>query len=183
MKLEPHYLKYLAETQDKDYILLDLMANYGNDVWNFAYFLTRSSDAADDLSQDVFLSVYDRIYSFRGECTMKSWILTITRNKSLNYLKKQLIRKILPVKTVPHGGTVQSAESQLFDRMETKRIWSAVIQLPRKFREVVILDAHYGLTDKEIAELLNISQGTVKSRLHRARTKITVILETDNEGE
>ncbi|WP_223192226.1 RNA polymerase sigma factor [Paenibacillus sedimenti] len=67
--------------------------------------------------------------------------------------------------------------------METKRIWSAVIQLPRKFREIVILDAHYCLTAKEIAELLNISQGTVKSRLHRAHTKITVILETDNEGE
>lgn len=88
-----------------------------------------------------------------------------------------------PVKTVPNGGTAQSAESQLFDRMETKRIWSAVIQLPRRFREVVILDAHYGLTAKEIAELLNISQGTVKSRLHRARMKITVILESDNEGE
>jgi RNA polymerase sigma-70 factor (ECF subfamily) len=81
MKLEPHYLKYLAKTQDKDYILQDLMENYGNDVWNFAYFLTRSSDAADDLSQDVFLAVYDRVYSFRGECTLKSWILTITRNK------------------------------------------------------------------------------------------------------
>lgn len=181
--MEPHYLKYLTKTQDKDYILQDLMENYGNDVWNFAYFLTRSSDAADDLSQDVFLAVYDRMYSFRGECTMKSWILTITRNKSLNYLKKQLIQKILPVKSFTHRGTVQSAESQLFDRMETKRIWSAVIQLPRKFREVVILDSHYALTAKEIAELLGISQGTVKSRLHRARMKITAILETDNEGE
>lgn len=181
--MEPHYLKYLAETQDKDYILQDLMANYGNDVWNFAYFLTRSSDAADDLSQDVFLAVYDRVCSFRGECTVKSWILTITRNKSLNYLKKQLILKILPVKSFTRRGTVQSAESQLFDRMETKRIWSAVIQLPRKFREVVILDAHYALTAKEIAELLGISQGTVKSRLHRARMKITAILKTDNEGE
>jgi RNA polymerase sigma-70 factor, ECF subfamily len=183
MKLEPHYLKYLAETQDKDYILQDLMAKYGNDVWNFAFFLTRSSDAADDLSQDVFLAVYDRVYSFRGECTMKSWILTITRNKSLNYLKKQLIRKILPVKSFTRKGTVQSAEFQLFDRIETRRIWSIVMQLPRKFREVVILDAHYDLTAKEIAELLGISQGTVKSRLHRARTKITAILETDNEGE
>jgi RNA polymerase sigma-70 factor (ECF subfamily) len=64
--------------------------------------------------------------------------------------------------------------------METKRIWSAVIQLPRKFREVIILDAHYALTTKEIAELLGISQGTVKSRLHRARKKVTAILETDD---
>ncbi|UUZ79118.1 sigma-70 family RNA polymerase sigma factor [Paenibacillus sp. P26] len=176
---EPHYLKYLAGGYDKDAVLRELMTDYGEDVWNFAYFLTRRREAADDLSQEVFLSVYNRLHTFRGDCTVKSWSLTVTRNKSLNYLRNAFIRKVTLVEYVVRKEGVRSAEAELFDRMETRRIWSLVMKLPRKYREVLLMDAHYQLGMREMAAMLEVTEGTVKSRLHRARRKLSAMLESD----
>lgn len=153
------------------------MSEFGDDIWNFAFFLTRKSEAADDIAQDVFLAVYERMYTFRGECSMKSWLLTIARNKSLSYLKSSFIRKVTLMEAITHQNAAPSAESELFDRQATRELWEAVMALPVKFREVIILDYHYGLPIKEIASMLQISEGTVKSRNHRARNKLTRLLE------
>ncbi|MFE5323500.1 RNA polymerase sigma factor [Paenibacillus sp. NPDC056579] len=182
--LERHYLQYLAPGYDRNEVLRDLMTTYGDDVWNFAYFLTRRADAADDISQEVFLIAYSKLYSFRGECSVKSWLLTIARNKSLHYLQSAFIRKVTLWDTVLYRKeTSPSAEHIMFERLETKQLWEHVLTLPRKFREVLILDYHYGLPMKEIAELLQVSEGTVKSRLHRARHKLTALLKHETEGE
>ncbi|MBP1990069.1 RNA polymerase sigma factor [Paenibacillus eucommiae] len=181
--MEDHYLKYLGESQDKNVIFHDLMVEFGEDVWNFAFFLTKCRDAADDISQDVFLAVYEKLFSFRGHCTVKSWLLTITRNKSLNYLNSSFIRKVLLLEPAFRHESSSSAEAVMFDRMETSHIWSAVMELPRKYREVIILNAHFLLNTKEMAELLTLSEGTVKSRLHRARKRISAALQQNKEGE
>ena len=174
------FFRYLAEGYDKDAILRDLMEAYGNDVWNFAFFLTRRKDAADDISQDVFLSAYKSMYSFRGECTVKSWLLTIARNKSLHYLQSAFFRKVTLSDRLPRAGASPSAEEVAFDRMENKVLWDTVMKLPRKYREALILDYHFGLTVKEIADLLRTSEGTIKSRTHRAKKRLMALL-TQNE--
>jgi hypothetical protein len=120
--VELDYLKHVSSGLDKDSVLSDLMNEYGNDVWNFAYFIVRQSKAADDISQEVFLAVYDKLYSFRGESSLKSWLLTITRNKSLKYLKSALIRKVMLVDYVMCKGSVLSSEAEAFDRQETRHI-------------------------------------------------------------
>lgn len=180
--MEPDYLKHLADGHDRDAVLHDLMTEYGNDVWNFAFFLTRRADAADDLAQDVFLAAYDGMYGFRGECSVKSWLLAITRNKALNYMKRAFIRKVTLVEYIASKASAPSAEAETFDRMETKRIWDAVMRLPLKFREVLLLDSHYEASIQEMAHMLGISEGTVKSRLHRARKKLTALLAGDDDG-
>ncbi|WP_256865524.1 RNA polymerase sigma factor [Paenibacillus sp. 32352] len=182
--MERHYLEFLAGGYDRNAVLKELMQSYGEDVWNFAYFLTRQSHAADDISQDVFLSAYDKLYSFRGECSVKSWLLTITRNKSLHYLKSAFIRKVTLRDTLTFRKDASpSAEQVVLDRLESNRLWSYVMELPRKYREAIILDYHYGLTMREIALLLDISEGTVKSRVFRAKQKISERLATAAERE
>lgn len=182
--MDRHYLQHLTAGYDRSKVLRELMETYGDDVWNFAYFLTRRSDAADDISQDVFLNAYNKLYSFRGECSVKSWLLTITRNKALHYLKSAFIRKVTLLDTIlQRKDTSPSAENVVFDRMETASLWNHVMELPRKFREALILDYHYGLTTKEMANLLEVSEGTVKSRLHRAKRKLSSMLEKETEGE
>ncbi|WP_253735838.1 RNA polymerase sigma factor [Paenibacillus sp. FJAT-26967] len=174
----------LAPGYDRDQVLADLMAEYGEDVWNFAYFLTRKSHAADDISQDVFLIVYNRLYTFRGESTVKSWLLSITRNKSLNYLKTAFIRKVILVDVLTNRPeSSPSPETVVFDRIASKELWDCVIQLPLKFREVILLHYHYGLPNKEIALLLKISEGTVKSRMYRAKNKLSAMLAEQREEE
>ncbi|MFD0712057.1 RNA polymerase sigma factor [Paenibacillus sp. GCM10027626] len=181
--MDRHYLHDLAPGFDRNTVLHDLMTEFGEDVWNFAYFLTRRSDAADDISQDVFLAAYKRLYSFRGESSVKTWLLSITRNKSFNYLRSAFVRKVTLLDNIlARAGQSPSAEEVLFDRMENKALWNTVMELPLKFREVLILDYHYGLSIRQIAELLHISEGTVKSRISRAKKKIAALLANEHEG-
>jgi RNA polymerase sigma-70 factor, ECF subfamily len=183
LESDSHYLTYLAPGFDRDEVLRDLMMTYGDDVWNFAFFMTQRADAADDISQDVFLIAYTRLYKFRRDCTVKSWLLTITRNKSLNYIKSSFIRKVTLLDNLFHREQAPSAEQVLFDRMEHRSLWTNVMKLPRKFREVVILDYHYGLSIKEMAQHLQISEGTVKSRSNRAKHKMSELLQQHQNGE
>jgi RNA polymerase sigma-70 factor (ECF subfamily) len=97
------------------------MEQYGEDVWNYAYFLTRKHDIADDISQDVFFKAY---------------------------LQKRY----------------------------SDDLWEIVMQLPIKYRETLLLNAHYQLSLEEISQALNISIGTVKSRLHRARSRLAELI-------
>jgi RNA polymerase sigma-70 factor (ECF subfamily) len=152
----------------------DLMVTHGQAVWNFAYFLTKRHDLADDISQDVFIQAYRKIASFRGEASMRTWLFTITRNISVNYMRTAFIRRVTLVGLVMGKDTAASAEQEVMDRNFTEDIWSLVLKLPIKYREVLILDAKYELTTREMAEILNVSEGTVKSRLSRARQKMSV---------
>jgi RNA polymerase sigma-70 factor (ECF subfamily) len=181
--VEKHYLQYLGHSADKDLIFNDLMSLYGEDVWNFAYFLTKRHHAAEDITQEVFLTVYDRLFTFRGECSIKSWLLTITRNKSLNYLNSTFVRKVFLVDYVQRRGSNTSAETEVLEQLEVNKIWSAVLRLPRKYREMIMVSIHYKLSTAEIANMLNITVGTVKSRLYRARKKLSELLSQDEGGE
>ncbi len=182
--MDNHYVQYLAPGYDRDQVLQDLMLSYGDDVWNFAYYLTKRADAADDIAQDVFFSAYSRLYSFRGEASMKSWLLSITRNKALNFVKTAWIRKVALLDVLPVSrDAAPSAEKIAFDRIASREVWEGVMELPLKFREVVILTYHYHLSIEEIASSLGISEGTVKSRMFRAKKRMASILrQKSDEG-
>ena len=181
MSNDLEYLKHLVQGYDRELVLRDLMNKFGDDVWNFAFFLTRRPDVADDLSQEVFLAAFNGMYAFRGECSVKSWLLTITRNKALHYLQGAFIRKVTLTNRFISSGVSPAAEQVLFDRIENRGLWDTVMTLPRKYREVLLLDYHYGLKLDEIAKLLRVSVGTVKSRSHRAKKKMNEILAHNNE--
>lgn len=169
------HLRFVREMDGETF--KEIMLVYGQDVWNYAYFLTGKRDLADDISQDVFLSVYRNIGSYRGESSLRTWLFAITRNVSLNYRRNAFFRKVVLMEWIDPGKTVASAETQAMDAYVSNEIWQVVLQLPVKLREVLILDAKYEMTDREIAELLGVSVGTVKSRLARARKKVSAIWE------
>ncbi|BBI31662.1 RNA polymerase sigma factor [Cohnella abietis] len=164
-----NYLKHITDGLDKPGLFSELMMTYGKDVWHYAYFMTKRRDLADDITQDVFVKVYEHLDTFRGGSSVKSWLLTITRNTSLDYLKTAWIRRVQLVPSWFRQDYQRSAENEWFSSEEKNHIWSLVLDLPRKQREVLLLFAHHHLSMKEIAELLELSEGTVKSRLHRAR--------------
>ncbi|WP_240343147.1 sigma-70 family RNA polymerase sigma factor [Paenibacillus sp. ALJ109b] len=180
--------QYLAHAQTIDnYTLSSIMDEYGNDVWNYAYFLTKSTEQADELSQEVFIRAYSGIANFRGECSLKTWLLTITRNTTFTYRKSRFFRSSLWGETLPiHTEQVNasmgemkpekfvhpSAEAEAISREHVHEIWDIIMALPDKFRELLLLHLKYELTTSEIAEMLGISAGTVKSRLSRARAKV-----------
>jgi RNA polymerase sigma-70 factor (ECF subfamily) len=169
--LEREYWKVIEHMDSNSF--RELMLTYGQDVWNFAYFLTKSKDLADDISQDVFLRAYRKIGSFRGESSIRTWLFTITRNISVNYRRTAFIRKVILVGGIIHKETAPSAEKEALEQFLSDELWKIVMSLPIKFREVIVLNAKYELSQKEIAQLLGLSEGTVKSRLSRARQKLS----------
>lgn len=153
-----------------------LMDQYGQDVWNYAFFLTKNRNAADDITQDVFIQVYNHVDSFRGEASIKTWLLTITRNMSRNFLQTAFIRKVLLVDIVKSIGSSRSAEEMYIEEEAANEIWKKIFKLPTKYREVLVLQAKYQLSIAEISDILKIPQGTVKSRLSDARKKMKQLL-------
>ncbi|GGG67960.1 RNA polymerase sigma factor [Paenibacillus radicis (ex Gao et al. 2016)] len=168
--MEEQYWKYL-NGMDAD-LLRELMEQFGQEVWNLAYILTKRHDLADDITQDVFFNAYRNIRFFRGESSIQTWLLSITRNTSINYLRTAFIRKVTLMEWVSDLGNSPSAEKEVLEQTFSDDIWRMVMELPLKYREVLILFGKYELSIKEIAKTLNISEGTVKSRMSRARKKM-----------
>lgn len=177
-KMNFEYLKYLSESSDKKAILEELMTAYGKDVWNYAFSMTRQWDQADDITQEVFIKVYRNLCTFRSEASVKTWILTITRNMTLDFRRAAFYRRVTLMEFIPSKGEQPSTEQIVIDKLATSDMWKLVLRLPVKYREVLLLFAHHQLSMKEMAHILGVSEGTVKSRLFHARNKISKLKET-----
>lgn len=174
-----------AVTLDND-TLYQIMDDFGNDVWNYAFFLTGSRDHADDISQEVFIKAYQGIHTYRGEASIKTWLITITRNTVHSYRRSRFFRQSLGSKLFSiddektaessalssHSRIAPSAESIVMEQHYEDSIWEIIMSLSVKSREVLILALKYEMKIHEIAKILHISEGTVKSRLSRAKEKV-----------
>ncbi|WP_135549226.1 RNA polymerase sigma factor [Paenibacillus cymbidii] len=125
--MDHDYLKNLRQFDSQSF--REFMETYGQDVWNYAYFLTKSTHAADDISQDVFISAYQHIGSFRGLSPVKHWLLRITRNTATNYRTKAFFRKMVLDDRIHSHETVPSAEAAFFANRYIDEIWNHVMQL------------------------------------------------------
>lgn len=166
--------------------LREIMSCYGEDVWNYIYYLTKNSEQADDLAQEVFIKCYYRVSTYRGTSSFKAWLLRITRNTVFSYRKSRFFRSglwgdVQPLTKVDTEqreiiiealGVTRSAEMEYLGTQHISEIWDLIMALSPKLREILVLDLKYELSIKEISELIGLSPGTVKSRLHRARQKI-----------
>ena len=157
-------------------MLEKLMADYGQEVWNYACFITKNRSMADDIAQDVFIEAYRSFAGFRRESSMKPWLLRITRNKSINGVRSAFVRKVLLVDRVRTGRNAASAENDYIELEAANEVWRQVLRLPVKHREVIILHAKHELSVQQMAHVLQIPEGTVKSRLHAARRRLSALL-------
>ncbi|MFC5531796.1 RNA polymerase sigma factor [Cohnella yongneupensis] len=171
------FLKYRLDPSDDKELLNELMTAYGKDVWNYAFSITRKWDLADDITQEVFIKVFRNMHAFRRDASVKTWLLTITRNTAIDFKRSAFLRKVTLTDTYEEHGSRQSAERESLEQLAVNDLWKHVLQLPIKYREVIILFAHHQLSLKEIAQMLGVSEGTVKSRMFHARQKLTKMKE------
>jgi RNA polymerase sigma-70 factor, ECF subfamily len=123
--------------------------------------------AAEDIAQEAFLRAYRALPRFRGEASFYSWLYRITLNLCLNYLRRQ--PRVSSVEAdVPPSPTDAAADpaALLEDRERQRLIRGAIDALPPHYRVTVVLRELEGLSYQEIADLLSIPVGTVKSRLN-----------------
>jgi len=152
--------------------LNDLMTEYGDDVRRYAFAITKNREQAKDVAQEVFIKAYRSFGSFKGRSSVKTWLFAITRNLAINEMKSSYMRRIVLFGWVKSQGQGESAESAYFEEQSVRELREAIMGLPIKLRETLLLSLEHGLTMPEVAELLNVSEGTVKSRLHRARKAV-----------
>jgi RNA polymerase sigma-70 factor (ECF subfamily) len=137
-----------------------------------------NSTEAEDLTQDVFVLVFRKLGSFRGESAFTTWLHRLTVNQVLMHLRKNHVRKEqltedgeMPVETMVDRNKFN--RSPVLDRLALDE---AIAQLPQGYRIVFVLHDVEGLEHREIASLLGCSIGTSKSQLHRARMKMRLLL-------
>lgn len=176
------FLKYMVESEDNKALLDELMKAYGKEVWNYAFSITRKWDLADDIAQEVFIKVFRNMHAFRRDASVKTWLLTITRNTAIDFQRSAFFRKVTLSNYVEDYGDRPSIEHDVVEKWAVNDMWKMVLKLPAKYREVIILFAHNQLTLKEIAQILNVTEGTVKSRMFHARQKLTKMKEANRNG-
>lgn len=137
-------------------------------MFRLAYSIVLNYEDAEDVVSEAVLKAYEHILELRNRKKMKSWIFQILVNESKSCLKK---RKRLDLVEDFSGFELKNEEEKTYDLLEF------VYQLEDTFKEVIILYYFDEFRVKEIADILNISEGTVKSRLSRARLKLKQFLE------
>lgn len=160
------------------YNIESLMREYGNDVLRTCYAFVKDVHTAEDLYQETFIKVYRHMDSFNGDCSVKTWITRIAVNTCKDYLKSAYSRHVVPMDEFLED---QISTTDDFREVENadlnEQIKDAVMSLPVKYREVVICVYYNEMSVADCAKQLDISEGTVKSRLSRAREKLKPILE------
>jgi RNA polymerase sigma-70 factor (ECF subfamily) len=160
-----------AREGDKDAFGL-LVKMYEKKVHNLAYQFTRNDAVADDLAQEVFLKAYFALPKFRGQSEFGTWLYRIGVNHIKDYLRKK--PRELPLTVVPEdragGAEARAAEQEAREADERRAVVMACLaELPARHRIIITLRDLQGLSYDEISKTLKISQGTVDSRLFRAR--------------
>jgi RNA polymerase sigma-70 factor (ECF subfamily) len=139
----------------------------------------------EDVTQEIFLAAYLGLKKFRCECSLKSWLFTITINKCRSYRHKWKLRQLrtipIPINDIgkrpPHSDTSVA----LMNAEDFNRVRRAVASLPVKYREPVVLKYLQELDTDEISRILGISKNTLHVRLSRARKRLEPKLAELNE--
>lgn len=157
----------------------ELVRKYQGKIYSLAYGMVGNHADADDLAQEIFLKTYRNIAKFRFKSSFYTWLYRIALNTTLSRRKKirnnshlELKPQILDVEGSPYlasrlGG--EKGDRELNRKELNADIHRALNKLSEKHRKVVVMHDIEGIPHGEIAEILSISEGTVRSRLHYAR--------------
>ena len=160
------------------YDIETLMRQYGNDVLRTAYMYVKDIHTAEDIFQDVFIKVNQKLSTFEGNSSIKTWIIRITINTCKDYLKSAWNRRVVPMMEYQEDAIVSETNYDDVEKQDTKElIKKSVLSLPAKYKDVVLCVYFQEMTIMEAAQVLNIAEGTAKSRLSRARQRLKSILE------
>ena len=163
----------------------ELVKLYANRVINTCYKFLLDKEDAEDISQDVFIEVFQSIKTFRGDSKLSTWIYRIAVTKSLDELKKRnrkkritSLGKILHLDDVANwvsGGTMPDKTLQEKEKM--KEVMRALNSLPDNQRVAFTLSKIEGYTNPEIAEIMKTTTIAVESLVYRAKKKVSNELE------
>jgi RNA polymerase sigma-70 factor, ECF subfamily len=157
----------------------EIVRKHQDRIYNLCCYMLQDTENARDAAQETFLKAYSRLKDFRSDCALYSWLHRIAVNTCLDQKRK-------PDNATDSSGNTSSVEDLpspgasaelLYQSKETGRAIQAALQkLPDALRAAIVLKEIEGLSYEEMADTLNISVGTVKSRISRARDELRRLL-------
>lgn len=166
-----------------------LVTRYKLDIFQFILSKVYDRELASDLTQDVFVKLYQSVENYTAAGKFKAWIFRIAHNLCIDEFRKQQKASILSIQTGTISENSESFpyENQLsdpsatpvheFEHLELQHILENALQaIPEKHRSALVLCQYHGLSYQEIAEIQKCPVGTVKSRVHNALMKMKDIL-------
>ena len=165
-----------------------LVKEYEKNVYNLALRMTGNSEDAADMAQEAFIKAYNSLTAFRGDSKFSVWLYRIVSNVCLDFLRSRSRKQTVSLSTENDDGEEVELDiadethspEQLLDRSLTRdAVRRGLAALPSDHREILLLREIQGLSYEEIADVLGLEAGTVKSRIFRARKKLCSFLIKD----
>ncbi len=166
----------------------DIVREYEKAVYGYALSFCKNTEDAFDISQDAFLKLWRTLPKYKGNCSPKTWIMGIVRTVAIDFLRAKYKRSTLPLygenEELPFDHPDESIEANpamAYEQKERERLVRlAMASLPPDLKETLYLREMEGLAYDEIAKILGVREGTVKSRISRARDGIKEFLKSRN---
>jgi len=150
----------------------ELYDRYGGVVYSIILRIARDKATSEDLTQEVFLRVWNRIPSFDAERgSLSTWVLTIARHSAIDFLRSRSgkqARLNISIETLERSLTGGNAETELQSATDAKKVRAAMARLEPKHRQLLELAYFDGLSQSEMAEKLELPLGTVKTWVRTA---------------
>lgn len=155
-----------------------LVLEHQKRVYNLALKLTGNPDDAMDASQEALLKAYQNLRSFRGDSRFSVWLYRLTYNACMDILKKSRRDRLSPLPTDEEGAELEIADDApqpdevVQRREELSLVREAVLELDEDKRTIILMREYHGMSYADISRALGVEEGTVKSRLARARAAL-----------
>lgn len=165
-----------------------LVKEYEKSVYNLALRMVGNSEDAADMSQEAFIKAYNSLTSFRGDSKFSVWLYRIVSNVCLDFIRSRKRKQTVSLSMQDDDGDdvemdiadeTQSPERLMDKQLTREAVRRGLASLPPGQRQILLLREIQGLSYDEIAEVLGIEAGTVKSRIFRARKKLSAFLIED----
>ena len=155
-------------------------------VWRICWHYTGNREAAEDCGQETMIRIWRNLESYRGDCALESWIYRIAANCCMDYLRKKKRDQSVSMEPLREQGfdpadPSPGTEDRVVSEDEHQRLRKAITQLPDEQREALILTQLEKISYEEAAQMLGVSEGTVKSRVNRAKARLKEILSEERE--
>ena len=154
----------------------EIVGRFGHAIFSLCFQFTMGREDAEELTQEVFIKLYNTLHLWKPDRPLLAWIMTITRNRCIDAYRKARQEKRL--ERLPEAmmallpGTGKSPEQELMLRERTSKLTEYLHELPEDTASLILMRDLLGLSYEELSEVYHLPVGTVKSRLNRGRLTV-----------
>ncbi|MFJ7732613.1 sigma-70 family RNA polymerase sigma factor [Lysinibacillus sp. NPDC097231] len=154
----------------------EIIAAHGDYLLKVAYLYVKNEATAEDIVQDVFIAFYQKQEQFRQESSLRTYLVKMTVNRSHDYLRSWKSKRLTLFEKITGRTTAVTPEKEFLAKSTKRELVEAMFRLSVTYREVLILYYFEDMTTVEIAQLVRCPEGTVRTRLQRARKQLAAAI-------